>query len=102
MLEVKIPRIVYDDPQDIYSYFTKENIDSLVDIYSGIEYGMDNEFDDVDMFEVKQSTSNVVMVFNSPKKYWKGNLEWILNKFVDLEEYELASKSKKLIEKLNK
>lgn len=95
-----IPRIIYDSPEDIVEYFSTANIESLVDIYERIEVGIKNEYADVDVFEVKQSNSNTVLVFNSPKDYWKDNLEWILDILVKREAYENASHVKGIIDKL--
>ena len=100
MTKTKLPRLIFDYIEDVYEYFTFENKDILLEILDSIEHGIKQKLNDVDIFEIQRSNSKVILVFNLPINDWGKNLKWLMEKFIKLEEYELADRIKKLLEVL--
>lgn len=98
----KIPRIVFYEQQELLEYFSTDNLELLVDILDGIYTGYINKLDDIDIFEIQHEGSLNVLIFNLPKDRWIGQLNELINAFAKLEEYELASETKKLISKIKR
>jgi len=95
--ELKIPRIIFHNTQEIRDYFNEDNLDILIDIIDGIEQGYDMELNEVDIFEVEIATSNSVLLFILKEKEWVHELKEILRRVIEVEKYELADRISKLI-----
>jgi len=97
---IRIPRIIFYEYSEINEYFNKDNLDVMVDILDGIQQGYDLKLNEADIFEVEISNTKDVMLFSLTENDWVRELNIILNKFIYLEQYELADRASKLISKI--
>jgi len=98
--KLKIPRIIVHDLEELMGYFKTDNIDVFKDILIGIQQGFDLELEDVELFEVELAFTSNVLLFTLKRNTWLRELNLLLKTFVDSEEYELASDTKELIDKI--
>jgi len=98
--KLRIPRIIFQNHSELQEYFNRDNVEVLTDILEGIQQGYDLELTDVDIFEVEIKSVRSIMLFSLILEDWNTELGHLLDQFVAMEEYELASITKELIGKV--
>jgi hypothetical protein len=100
--KLKIPRIVFHNPDEIAEYFNRDNVEVLLDILQGIEQGYNLKLAYTEIFEVEISESKDVLSFTLKEEEWVVELQNILDSFIKLEDYENADVANKLLKKVKR
>jgi hypothetical protein len=80
------------------SFLTSEDSVIIREIINGILYGIKNQSPSVELFEIQ--TGQEIQIFSIHRSKWKKALEKVLERMIDLEDYETCSIIKKATDEL--
>lgn len=85
----KIPRIAYNNPDELYRFFTENRPKVRDHISESIKYAITNKLENIELFELRYSMdSRNIIVLNMKKSNWKSCLQNIIDELVASEKLE--------------
>lgn len=78
---------------------TTQDPEIIYEILNGIFYGIKNDLQEVDLFEIKDGED--FQTFCIPRTKWKKALEKCMSKMIEIENYEMCSLIKEEIRKIS-
>lgn len=97
---LKIPRIIFHGKNELDDYFYKHNLEIYIDILDAIEKGNELKLEMMDIFEVELKETKDVLLFSLKESEWINEVKNILDKFIEIEDYENAAIANSLLKKL--